>query len=69
MSARRTMMTECWSCQHKRKQAGTHHIQCIRPDPAMTGNLHGIEHGWFFYPLVFDPVWKTRDCANYEAAS
>ena len=23
----------------------------------VTGNLHGIQNGWFFWPSNFDPVW------------
>jgi hypothetical protein len=32
----------------------------------MSGSEHGIRHGWFFYPLLFDPVWKTKACVNHE---
>jgi len=31
----------------------------------MTGNQHGVDHGWFYYPNLFDPVWKTRLCAHF----
>ncbi len=31
----------------------------------MTGDQHGIR-GWFVYPLLFDPVWKTRVCSNFQ---
>jgi len=58
--------TECWQCQHKRNLPGNAHIRCAKPDGGMTGDPHGIRCGWFFYPLVFDPVWKTRACANYS---
>lgn len=32
----------------------------------MEGHPHGIKNGWFFYPILFDPVWKTKECGNYE---
>jgi hypothetical protein len=62
----RNMMTECRSCQYRRTIPGDMHISCANPDPEMTGNEHGIRKGWFFYPWCFDPVWKTKDCANFE---
>jgi hypothetical protein len=51
---------------HRRNVPGDCHIACALPDPHMTGNAHGIERGWFFYPLLFDPTWKTKLCANWE---
>ena len=62
-----TMLNECWYCKHKRAVPGDAHIRCEAPDPEMTGDPHGIAHGWFFYPLLFDPVWKTRKCSNYAS--
>lgn len=56
--------TECWCCEHKRSVAGNAHIRCANPDAFMLGDSHGIRSGWFFYPLLFDPIWKTRSCAN-----
>lgn len=32
----------------------------------MTGNQHGIKNGWFMYPLLFDPIWATKECNNLE---
>lgn len=58
-------MTECYTCAHKREVPGNCHIACVNPDPNMTGNSHGIKNGWFFYPFLFDPTWKTKTCANY----
>ena len=58
---------KCHQCQHKRAVPGSAHIQCLNPDPDMKGDPHGIGRGWFFYPLVFDPVWMEAKCHNYEA--
>ncbi len=57
---------ECWSCKSKRPVPGNAHIRCDNPDPEMTGDKHGVEHGWFFYPGCFDPTWKTKMCTNFK---
>ncbi len=61
-----TEITECYSCKSKVDIPGNAHIMCINPDPLMTGVAHGIKMGWFLYPTLFDPVWKTKKCNNYE---
>lgn len=61
----RDRMAECYSCQHRRSIPGDAHIRCVKPDPEMTGNPHGIRNGWFLYPFNFDPVWKEKICSNY----
>ena len=66
---KQTMMRECYRCTHKRSVPGNSHIQCAKPDMTMTGNAHGIRNGWFVYPLLFDPTWKTALCKNYEQSN
>ena len=63
---KRDKMNECYHCEHKRAVPGNTHIQCVKPDADMVGNEHGIRNGWFFYPSLFDPTWKTKMCKNYE---
>jgi hypothetical protein len=63
---KRCMRDECWKCKHQMEVPGDAHISCDKPDKDMTGNAHGIRSGWFFYPVCFDPVWKTKDCVNFE---
>ena len=46
---------------------GNAHIACDKPDLNMRGNPRAIGKGWFFYPILFDPVWKEVDCSNFEA--
>lgn len=58
---------ECYSCVHRRTVPGETHIACVKPDAAMVGSLYGIQKGWFVYPMLFDPVWKERLCANFES--
>ena len=61
-----TALNECYQCVHKQNVPGDAHIKCLKPDQEMTGDPHGILNGWFFYPLLFDPVWKTKKCTNFE---
>ena len=61
------MATSCYTCVHKREVPGNAHIRCANPDSGMTGDEHGIKKGWFFYPMLFDPVWMTKECSNYES--
>ena len=67
MTEPRNKMTECYSCSFREEVAGNCHIKCNKPDLDMKGDPHGIKHGWFYYPLLFDPVWKEKDCANYQS--
>jgi len=66
---KRSMIKECWDCIHKRPVPGNCHIECAKPDANMTGKEHGIKNGWFMYPLLFDPTWKTKLCQNFEPKS
>lgn len=62
----RSMSKECWDCKHRQDVAGNCHIKCVKPDPDMSGHELGIKNGWFMYPHLFDPTWKTKLCSNYE---
>jgi len=59
-------MNECYLCKYKRDVPGNAHVKCDKPDLFMTGNAHGIRNGWFIYPVLFDPTWKTKECDNFE---
>jgi hypothetical protein len=61
------VMDDCYKCKHKIDVPGHCHIKCANPDRKMTGNAHGIKNGWFIYPFLFDPIWKTKKCDNYES--
>jgi hypothetical protein len=58
---------KCYKCIHKREVPGNAHILCAKPDPAMTVDEYGVRKGWCYYPLLFDPVWLTKPCSNFEA--
>ena len=32
----------------------------------ISGNRHGIEQGWFYWPQLFDPVWMESQCNKFE---
>jgi len=32
----------------------------------VVGNKHGISHGWFNWPLDFDPIW-LESCDQFES--
>ena len=60
-------INNCYECKHRRDVPGNCHIECTKPDPNMKGDPHGIRNGWFFYPMLFDPLWCETKCANFEA--
>jgi hypothetical protein len=62
----RTIQNECYSCEHRRTCPGDCHSSCAVPDPNMKGEGYGIQNGWFFYPINFDPTWKIKWCNNYK---
>lgn len=64
--SKRNKRNECFRCKHRRSIPGDAHIQCVNPDATMKGNKHGIQSGWFMYPINFDPVWKEQDCKNFQ---
>ena len=64
--SKRNKSNECYFCKHRREVPGNAHIRCAKPDPKMSGHPHGVLNGWFIYPVLFDPTWKDRDCANFE---
>jgi len=59
-------MLDCYNCKYKRNIPGDAHVSCVNHDPKVKGDAHGIESGWFFYPLNFDPIWGSG-CTNFEA--
>lgn len=61
-----SQVSECYDCQYKQNIPGNCHIKCVNPDPEMTGKTYGMLNGWFNYPFCFDPVWKTKNCANFK---
>lgn len=63
------IMDDCYQCKYRRDVPGDTHSSCTMPDVEMTGSEHGINNGWFIYPLSFDPIWKTKECSNFKELS
>ena len=55
----------CYKCAHHSTVPGNCHIRCEKPDPTMKGDAQGLAKGWFYYPVLFDPVWMDSKCANF----
>lgn len=59
---------KCYQCKYRRDVPGNAHISCAKPCDKVTGDPHGIQSGWFMYPLLFDPTWMTTLCSTFESA-
>lgn len=57
---------KCHQCKFKYNVPGNTHIGCSNPDKTVKGYPHGIENGWFIYPILFDPCWMITKCRNFE---
>jgi len=57
---------KCHQCIYKQMVPGNTHIACSNPDPNIKGDPHGIREGWFYYPILFDPIWMIIECKNFE---
>lgn len=55
----------CYSCIHRRDLIGNCHSSCSNHKANVSANRHGINNGWFQWPLNFDPTWLTA-CDGYE---
>jgi hypothetical protein len=73
-----SMKPNCHECIHRGEVPGDAHICCRHPKANISflvgvgnplgikGNAHGIRHGWFMWPMNFDPVWLEA-CNGFEA--
>ena len=66
-------MTEqnCWTCAYKGKNPGSAHVRCrfkwTGSELAVpVGKPWGISHGWWIFPLNFDPVWMVEQCPAWS---
>ncbi len=58
----------CYDCKHRGSIPGDAHSKCKHPDPDsldIEGHEHGKKHGWFYWPVNFDPTWLLR-CDGFE---
>jgi len=75
------MMSACMKCRFREQLQHTHHSACSFPGSlkleaailfmsgniggAVVANQHGVDNGWFNWPMNFDPVWLEK-CSFYE---
>lgn len=59
-------MQECFSCKYGLKWTKNAKVTCLKPHSGVirSDEMKGI--GVWYYPLLFDPVWKLNMCKNYE---
>ncbi len=70
----------CYKCKHRGGVSGDTHSCCNYPGTDtneygglipivnklnIKGNPHGVKHGWFYWPMNFDPVW-LENCDGFE---
>ena len=59
------MSLKCRECIHSRKVPGDTHLSCNRPSVAVSGvSEHGLNKGWFMFPINFDPMW-AESCTGF----
>ena len=58
-------MLKCKTCVNKNSIPGDNHISCGRPSVSVAGvSQHGLDNGWFMFPINFDPMW-AENCTGY----
>lgn len=57
---------KCGECIHRRSIPGDAHSACANLNAQVTADRYGVEQGWFFWPLNFDPSW-LKTCTGFEA--
>lgn len=55
----------CYECVHRLGVPGNAHSRCNNHTAKVTANAHGVAHGWFRWPLNFDPVW-LQSCDGFS---
>ena len=64
------MKAKCFECAYKGAKPGDAHTRC-KYDWSKSkfmmprGNPHGIRHGWYMFPLNYDPVWMQEECQAF----
>lgn len=47
----------CYHCAYRASIQGNAHSVCLNIHARVTGKQHGIDQGWFTWPINYDPVW------------
>ncbi len=53
----RTTRPDCRQCRHHELVMCDTRSRCLNPAAQVRGNLHGVAHGYFNFPYVYDPIW------------
>ena len=61
----RAATPNCYVCAHRRPVPGNCHSSCVNHGANVTGKEHGIDMGWFVWPVAFDPVWLVA-CDGFK---
>ena len=56
----------CYTCVHRLGVVGDCHSRCNNFGANVEGYPHGIEKGWFLWPVNFDPVW-LMSCSGFSS--
>ena len=60
-----TTKPDCYKCRYRGSIPGDAHSACANRSASVTGNKHGIAHGWFAWPYNFDPTWLVS-CDGFD---
>ena len=55
----------CYNCRWRHELPGDEHSGCANNRAHVTGDIHAVKAGWFFWPYNFDPVWLLT-CDGFE---
>ncbi len=61
----------CRKCAYKNNIAGDAHVSCgldwdkSEHNPPQA-NQHGIDSGWYMFPVNFDPIWQETPCQEFS---
>lgn len=61
----------CYSCGYRGTLPGSVHSRCkfnwSKGGLSMPrGKAHGIQNGWWIFPVNFDPIWMVGECKAHS---
>jgi len=61
----------CWTCAYRGKVPGSCHLRCRFRWAGSglempQGDPYGVKHGWFIFPLNYDPTWMVGECPAWS---
>jgi len=63
-------MNKCYSCIYRQPMhaTGVTRYACAIRTAKVTASPFGLDHGWFDWPMNFDPTWLVT-CDSYDRGS